>query len=177
MENFIDDMVTFDPLYVVDESMDLLLPTMSKYNEDYQRRLRMYVSRERETEYVLEMIPSNQIGICLVYNLFEFRPLEVIKNYLTEIHKKLRDGGTVIITINDCDNEKAVRLVENHYCCYTPGTLVKTMAESLGFKILYHWNWGGPSSWIELQKPGTITSLRGGQSLAKIIHKSVAESK
>ena len=75
-----------------------------------------------------------------------------------------------MMTFNDCDNEKAVRLAENYYACYTPGYLVKSVAERIGFELYFIWNDNSPTTWIELQKPGTLTTLRGGQALAKLVH-------
>ena len=81
------------------------------------------------------------------------------------------------MTINDCERDKAVMLVEQHFCCYTPGYLVCDLAESLGYEIILTWNDKGPSTWLELKKPGNFESVRGGQTLAKPIPKPVAESK
>lgn len=77
-----------------------------------------------------------------------------------------------MMTFNDCDNEKAVRLAENYYACYTPGRLVRAMAEQIGYEIYFVWNDNVPTTWIELQRPGTLATLRGGQTLAKIVHKT-----
>jgi hypothetical protein len=115
--------------------------------------------------------------MCLSFYLFNFRPLEIIKKYLTEIYKKLKPGGVLIMTINDCDREKAVRLVENYFACYTPGYLILDLVQSMGFEVISTWNNDGPSTWIELRNTGTLTSLRGGQTLAKIVSKDVANSK
>jgi hypothetical protein len=82
-----------------------------------------------------------------------------------------------IITINDCDRDKAVDLVERHFCCYTPGSLVEHMVQSIGFEIEFKWHHDGPSTWLELRRPGQLHTLRGGQTLAKILPKPVAESK
>ena len=164
-------MVGLDPLYLVDTHYDLLTPCMEKYPEAYQRRLRPYVINERATVPILHKIPDNQFGACLVYNFFNFRPLEVIKRYLEEILQKLRPGGTLIMTINDCDRDKGVMLVEQHYTCYTPGYLIINLAQSLGYELVIKWHDDGPSTWIELKRPGDLTSLRGGQTLAKIMPK------
>lgn len=169
LETFIYDMVSFDPLYIIDESYELLEPTIKKFPEQYQRRLRPYVINERQPDPMLVKIPNGQFGLCLAYHLFNFRPLEIIKRYLVEIYQKLKPGGILIMTFNDCDREKAVLLVEQHFACYTPGYLVKDMAVSLGFEIVYSWNDTGPSTWLELRKPGTLTTLKGGQSFAKVV--------
>jgi len=177
LEKFVEDMVGFDPLYLVAQQHDLLVPAFEKFPEEYQRRLRLYTVREDIDSEILEKVPNGQIGLCLVYNFFEFKPFEIVRKYLIEIYQKLKPGGTLIMTFNDCDRDKAVKLAEQHYACYTPGFMVRQFAATVGYDQIYSWNNNGPTTWLELRKPGTLTSLRGGQTLAKIVHKSVAESK
>jgi hypothetical protein len=62
-------------------------------------------------------------------------------------------------------------LAESNFCCYTPGYLVTQLAETLGYEIRFQWHDGGPSTWLELQRPGKSETLRGGQALAKIMPK------
>jgi SAM-dependent methyltransferase len=169
LETFTYDMVSLDPLYIIDESYELLEPTIVKFPAQYQRRLRPYVINERQPDPILIKIPDGQFGLCLVYHLFNFRPLEIIKRYLIEILQKLKPGGILVMTFNDCDREQAVMLVEQHFACYTPGYLVKDLVVSLGYEILYSWHDGGPSTWLELRKPGTLTTVKGGQSFAKVV--------
>ena len=177
LEKFVEDMVGFDPLYLIAQQHDLLVPAYERFPEEYQRRLRLYVVREDLDHEILEKIPNNQIGFCLVYNFFEFKPFEIVRKYLTEIYQKLKPGGTLIMTFNDCDRDKAVKLAEQHYACYTPGAMIQQFAATVGYNQVFSWNNNGPTTWLELRKPGTLTSLRGGQTLAKIVHKSVAKSK
>lgn len=177
LEKFVEDMVGYDPLYLVAQKHDLLVPAFERFPEEYQRRLRLYTVREELDNEILEKVPNEQIGLCLVYNFFEFKPFEIVRKYLSEIYQKLKPGGTLIMTFNDCDRDKAVKLAEQHYACYTPGVLVQQFATTVGYNQIFSWNNNGPTTWLELRKPGTLTSLRGGQTLAKIVHKSVAESK
>jgi SAM-dependent methyltransferase len=170
-EPYINDLLASDPLYLVDESHDLLLPAMSQFNEQYQQRLRTYAINERAGEQILGKLPNAQFGLVFVYNFFNFRPFEIIRTYLTEIYQKLRPGGTLVMTFNDCDRDKGVILVEQHFCCYTPGYLVRELAQSIGYRVTFGWTDQGPTTWLELQKPGNFVSLRGGQALAKIIPK------
>ena len=176
-ESFIHDLLASDPLYLVDESHDLLEPAMGQFNEQYRQRLRPYTILERSGETILGQLPKSQFGLVLAYNFFNFRPFEVLRQYLTEIYQKLRPGGVLVMTFNDCDRAKAVMLVEQHYCCYTPGYLVRELAQSLGYEIAFVWTDQGPSTWLELRRPGERPSLRGGQALAKILPKPIAESK
>ena len=173
LETFIRNMVSFDPLYLVDRNETMLFPSTLEFPELYQRRLRYYTIDEYDqSKSILERLPDNQFGVCLAYNFFNFKPIPVIERYLTEIFAKLKPGGKLMMTFNDCDNEKAVRLAESYYACYTPGRMVKDIAQRVGYEIYFIWNNGGPSTWVELQKPGTLTTLRGGQALAKIVHKT-----
>jgi SAM-dependent methyltransferase len=170
-EIYINELLASDPLYLVDESRDLLQPAMSQFNEQYQQRLRPYTINERNSDKILEKLPDGQFGLVFAYNFFNFRPFEIIRKYLAEIYEKLRPGGSLVMTFNDCDRSKGVMLVEQHFCCYTPGYLVRELAQSLGYRVTFSWTDQGPSTWLELQKPGEFLSLRGGQALAKIIPK------
>jgi len=170
-EPYVNHMVGCDPLYVVDVKHELLAPAISQYNENYQQRLRPYVVSEREDHEILHSLPNEQFGFIFAYNFFNFRPFEIIRRYLQEAYEKLQPGGVIVMTFNDCDRDKAVMLVEQHFCCYTPGYLVLDLAKSMGFEPVLVWHDGGPSTWLELKKPGEFVSIRGGQSLAKIIPK------
>ena len=170
-ETYINELVASDPLYLVDESHDLLVPALSQFNEHYQQRLRTYAINERSGEEILGKMPDGQFGLVFAYNFFNFRPFEIIRTYLAEIYQKLRPGGMLVMTFNDCDRAKGVMLVEQHFCCYTPGYLIRELAQSLGYRVTFSWTDQGPSTWLELQKPGNFVSLRGGQALAKIIPK------
>lgn len=173
LETFIQHMVSFDPLYLVDQSEDMLFPCTLEFPEQYRRRLRPVVVDERNNPVpILERLPDGQFAMCLAYNFFEFKPIAVIERWLEEIFVKLKPGGRLMMTFNDCDNEKAVRLAENYYACYTPGRLVKSVAQRIGYEIYFIWNDNLPTTWIELQKPGVLSTLRGGQALAKVVHKT-----
>jgi hypothetical protein len=171
IEKFVEDMVGYDPLYLVDQEHDLLVPAFDRFPEEYQRRLRLYTVRENVDSEILDKIPHSQFGFCLAYNFFEFKPFEIVRKYMTEVYQKLKPGGTFIMTFNDCDRDKAVKLAEQRYACYTPGSLVRELATTIGYTQNFSWDNDGPTTWLELRKPGVLTSLRGGQSLAKIIKK------
>lgn len=177
LEPFILDMVSLDPLYLVDERHDLLKPCMRQFPEIYQQRLRPYIIDEFADRPILEKLPDQQFGVVLAYNYFNYRPFELIKKYMMEIYSKLRPGGVFICTYNDCDRSAAVQLVEKQFACYTPGFLIVSLAESLGFETVFTHHENGASTWTEFKKPGQRTTQRGGQTLAKILPKQLAKSK
>jgi len=175
-ETFINDLVGLDPLYLVDWSDDLLTPSLSNFNSEYQNRLRVYIEPPTSTD-VLSTMPNNQLGLCVAFNFFEYTPIEVLENYLENIFKKLRPGGTLAMTFNDCDRAHCVALTEKNFCFYTPGKRVKAAAKRIGYQQQFTWNDTQNLTWLELRKPGELESLKGGQTLAKILPKTLAKSK
>jgi len=175
MELFILNMVGHDPLYLVDESHDLLEYAMDHWNKGYRNRLREYHIEETFDQPILDKLPNGQFGFVLAYNYLNYRPYEIIKKYLEEIYQKLKPGGVLAFTFNDCDHWLAMQNVEQGLACYTPGNLIKGYAAYLGFEQVFQFQEEHSSSvWLELKKPGELTSLRGGGSLAKILPKPVA---
>jgi hypothetical protein len=177
LETWIHHMVSCDPLYLVDEDYELLKPTLTQFNEIYQHRLRPYVLREDQEQDILWQLPDDQFGLVLAWGYFDHRPFEVIRRYLIELYKKMRAGGVLLMTYNDCDRWPGVVAAEVGTGLYTPGSFIKDFAESVGFETVFNYNEDGTWTWIEFRKPGESTSLRGGQALAKIIPKPIAESK
>lgn len=170
VESFVKDLVGLDPLYLVDYSEELLAPAHKLFPDEYQRRLRMYY-QDPTSKHLLDFLPSNQFGLCLAFNFFEFTPIEVLEQYLKSIFKKLRPGGVLAMTFNDCDRAHCVALVEKNFCFYTPGRRVKAIARSIGYRQMFEWTDTGNLTWLELRKPGDLKSNRGGQTLAKIMQK------
>jgi SAM-dependent methyltransferase len=168
-ESWIDHMVPLDPLYVIDLNLALLDPARSRFHENYQRRLRLLAVREYLGREILRDVPSNQLGYALILNFFNYRPLEVIYQYLEEIYHKLRPSGAVLFTFNDCDRAHGVALAERNFMTYTPGRLLLERVRDLGFVVTDHHTGDMDVAWLELQRPGKFRTLRGGQNLARIV--------
>lgn len=169
LDKFIEEMVPMDPLYLVDTHQDLLTPSIQKFTVEYQRRLRPYVIDDRQLGPIMNQLPDNQFGFVFAFNFFNFRPLELIQRYLTELHAKLRPGGTLIMTYNNCDRSHGVGLAERNWMLYTPKRLILEHAADLGFELAESYDGQGDASWLEFKRSGDIESLRGGQTLAKIV--------
>ena len=169
LETFVEEMVPMDPLYLVDTHQELLNPSIQKFTVEYQRRLRPYVIDDRQPGEIMNKLPNNQFGFVFAFNFFNFRPLELIQRYLTELHSKLRPGGTLIMTYNNCDRSHGVGLAERNWMLYTPKRLILEHALALGYELADECDASGDVSWLELKRSGDIDSLRGGQTLAKII--------
>ena len=168
IDDWIDLLVSLDPLYIVDEHLELLNATKSKWNSIYQSRLRYSIISD-DSDVIFKSVPENQIGFILAIDFFNFKPFDVIKTYISEIYNLLKPGGIFIFTFNNCDFANSIRNFENILYSYTPGTLVKSMIELIGFEIIDGFTDSNYNlSWLEIKKPGSMDSIRGGQCLAKI---------
>jgi len=172
LETFIEDMVPLDPLYVLDHSEELLKPTVGKFTPEYQRRLRKYIIDDGQPGEILGNLPANQFGAIFAYHFFNHKPLELIYRYFDELYNKLRPGGHLIATYNNCDLAHGVIRAESAWMLYTPKRLILDHAYRLGFELVLAYDGAGDVSWLELRKPGDLASLRGGQTLARIVAKA-----
>lgn len=166
--DFINQVVDCDPMYIVDHSMDLLTTATQKFPKLYQTRLRPLTVDDYADPPYLRLVPEAQIGFCLAFYFFNFKPIDVIKQYFREIFIKLKPGGYFVFTYNNCDYSHAVALIENNYGSYTTSSDILTLLTEIGFEVLYQQNDKFELAWVECKKPGEFVSLRGGQVLAKI---------
>lgn len=172
LEQWVGHLVSNDPLYLVDETHELLQPAIEQFTPQYKNRLRIYTIRETLETEMFRALPDGQFGMILAYNYFNYKPFEYIQAYLNELHMKLRPGGTLLMTYNDCDRWKGVLAAETRSALYTPGSLILEWAKNLEFEIAHTYHDGGPWTWIEFRKPGEWESLRGNQTLAKVLPKN-----
>jgi len=168
INNFVDSMVDSDPLYIADHTTGLLEPVKKLWNAEFQSRIR-YLLIDDSSDIIFKKLPTNQFGFIVYSGFFDFKPFEIIKKYLLESMKLLKPGGVIIFTYNNCDVPSAVQNVENHFNCYTPGRLLKDFISGLGFELLHSTSSSSGLNWLEIKKPGKLSSIKGGQTLGKII--------
>lgn len=160
----------FDPLYILDLDDTLLLPSRQMFNDTYQSMLQYRTFTESDQEQILSSLPENQLGFVLAFNFFDYRPLPIIKRYLNEIWTKLRPGGRVLFTFNDCDVSDNTKLFEKHkFMCYTPRRLLRDIYEKIGFIELEYHKSHTNCAWLMLSRPGEIFSYKGGQTLQTVV--------
>jgi hypothetical protein len=172
LESYIEDMVPLDPLYVLDHDTELMRPSIGKFTPEYQRRLREYVINDWNDNPILDKLPNNQFGTIFAYHYFNHKPMPIICKFLTEFYEKLRPGGSVLMTYNNCDLAHGVIRAEHSWMLYTPRRLIEQHATNTGFELVNAYDGKGDVSWIEFRKPGDIVSIRGGQTLAKVLAKT-----
>lgn len=169
--NWLEDFRT-DPIYVVDHSQELIDPAVTNLPLLTQQRLCRYTVSEIPSLGITPVLPAEQFGVSLIYFYFNFRPLEIIYQWLNELWRITRPSGRVLFTYNDCDRSHGIQLFESRYMSFTPGRLIKEYATNLGFEILDDCYLGGDCSWLELSKPGTMITQRAAQCLAKVVARS-----
>lgn len=169
LENFVEDLVPLDPLYMLDHNVELLEKSVAIFPPEYQRRLRLYAVDDYRGFPAMTQLPNSQFGLIFAYNYFNYKPIDVVQQYLEELFTKLRPGGVLLFTYNNCNQWHGVALAEKSFMSYIPGHRLCINAENIGYEIVHAHNGQGDISWLELKKPGMITSHRGGQSVAKII--------
>ena len=173
---WLENLVALDPMYFADTHWELLAPVIDQYTPEYQRRIRRHVIEEYTDQPVFKNLPQQQFGFVYAFGYFNFKPLKIIRQYLHEVFGLLRTGGTFLFSFNNCDHQNAVGLTEHHFCCYTPGRLVYEYALELGYEIVHEGSVDGANTWVELKKPGIMTTIRGGQALAAIVNKPIPVS-
>jgi len=170
--NLTHTMVSLDPLYLIDYSDVLIRPVREQFNPQYRGRLRSYVfPKDTQDQLMFSRLPQQQFGFILAYNFFDNMPISKIQQTLKECFELLKPGGSMIFTFNDCDLPHNISLVESGWKYYTPGRLVKHYLENTGFTVLKHFRETYGMAWFEVEKPGKLESIKGGQTLASIHQK------
>jgi SAM-dependent methyltransferase len=156
-----------DPLYVVDNYRDFIDSTVSRFEPEYQRRLRPFLTKEHD----LTALPQLQFGFVFCWNFLNYRSLDTIKDYLRSIKDLLRPGGVFMFSYNNGDLHESAGYAEGHWMSYIPKSMLVPMCESLGFEILAdrdHRGGGTTISWLEVKRPGTLQTVKAHQVLGEI---------
>ena len=168
-EELINEIVDCDPLYLVDQSPNLVVPAMNQFNPLYKERLAVRVSTENfSNQPFLECLPEAQLGLVLAVNFFNHQPMQIIEQYFKEIWTKLKPGGALLFTYANTENPHVARLYEKESAPYTTRTDVLNLINDTGFTIYHEIDDEFGISWFECIKPGDFSSIRGGQTLARI---------
>lgn len=163
---FTTHLVAGDPLYVVDAHQEFLDSTLNKFNEGYQRRIRPYLIKDHD----FSSLPSSQFGFVFSWNHFNYLGLDTIKHCLQQVYQLLKPGGVMLFSYNNGDLPDSADYAEKYYMTYMPKTLLIPMCEMIGFDVIDSQDFTPAVSWIEIKKPGELTTVKAHQVLGTIKH-------
>ena len=159
-----EHLVASDPLYIFDKYQEFLDSTNSKFPGEYQRRLRKY----KNIDYDFSMLPQNQFGFIFSWSHFNYVSLDTITQVLKGVKNLLRPGGVFLFSYNDGDTPEGAGLAEGFAQTYLPKSILIPTCEGLGFEIVQSFNELPNINWMEIRRPGTLTTVKAHQVMGKI---------
>jgi SAM-dependent methyltransferase len=163
-------LVASDPLYIADIFEEFLQSAIQQFEPIYQGRVRKYIVKDF---YKIANLPKNQFSFIFSYNFFNYLSLDSVKQLLIQSFDWLRPGGKIIFTYNNADLPAAAAYAENYFMTYVPKSILQPMAESLGYTTTFSFDFDPAFSIIEFQKPGTLKSIKLGQTVGEIKTKNL----
>lgn len=160
-------LVGCDPLYLVDVHQEFLISSLEQFSEEYRRRVRTYKINDID----LDCLPQNQFGFVFAWYVFNFMTADMIDLYLGEIMKVLRPGGIAMFSYNNAERPHAANFVETGFMSYMPKTYLLRQLKKYGFEILASHDLETAVSWVEIKKPGELSTVKAHQAMASIIHR------
>jgi hypothetical protein len=187
----INSMVASDPLYLASSNMSDLYRIISTYPDVYQRRVRLYDI----TNFDLSLLPQSQFGFILCWDFLNYVLFDRIESYLRLMFNLLRPGGVLMFSYNNCNIESSAALVDSKQACWANSDQMKKLAQSVGFEIVatydleskytstptwtildetipdphrHDWKTNSWTSWIEVRRPGTLTTIKLGQAMGTV---------
>ena len=160
-------MVAADPLYITDHYRDFLESAVKDFPEEYQRRVRPYLTKDAN----LSMLPQGQFSFVFCWNFLNYRSLDTVKEYLKSVKELLRPGGVFMFSYNNGDMHECAGYAEGYWMSYIPKSLLVPMCESLGYEVISAQEARGEGtaiSWIELKKHGELNTVKAHQVLGEI---------
>lgn len=160
-------MVAADPLYITDHYREFLESAPAQFPEEYQRRLRTYLTRDTD----LSMLPQSQMAFVFCWNFLNYRSLDTVKEYLKSVRDLLRPGGVFMFSYNNGDRSKQAGYAEGFWMSYLPKSMLVPLCESLSFEVIHTHDISGEGtdvSWIEIKKPGELATVKANQVMGEI---------
>lgn len=157
-------LIASDPLYIADIFDEFLVTAVDQFEPVYRGRVRKYLIKD----FNIPGLPINQFGFIFSYNFFNYVSLDTVKQYLIRAFEWLRPGGIMLFTYNNADMPAAATYAENYYMSYVPKSMLIPLCESLGYQIIQTHDSEPAVSWIEIRKPGELSTIKAGQALGEI---------
>lgn len=167
------DLVANDPLYLCDFSQSNIENVSNQFNEIYNRRLRKYILND----YELHQLPHNQFGFIFSWMVFNYANFVTVSHYLERMIRLLRPGGHFLFSYNNCDLLDSCLVAEAGSMSYVTKRNLIEICKKFGYEIIdlvdvpnsdYHVKY---VSWIELRKPGELSTVKRRQVMGAIHQK------
>jgi SAM-dependent methyltransferase len=157
-------LIASDPLYIADIFDEFLVTAVSQFEPVYRGRVRKYLIKD----FSIPGLPVKQFGFIFSYNFFNYVSIDTLKQYLIQALDWLRPGGVMLFTYNNADVPAAATYAENYYMSYVPKNMLIPLCESLGYQVIQTHDSEPAVSWIEIRKPGELSTIKAGQALGEI---------
>jgi len=157
-------LVAGDPLYLTDVHQEFLDSAIKDYPIEYQRRTRPYLIKNGD----YSILPQNQFGFIFSWNYFNYLTVDSIKSALKQAYSLLRPGGVFMFSYNNGDMPAGAAYAESYFMSYVPKSLLIPACQQAGFEIVYSKDCEPAISWVELQKPGELSTVKAHQALGII---------
>ena len=177
-KEWIDCMVTSDPLYLTDSAEDRaviiqLTNLISEYPLQYQNRLRLY----SVTGHDFSALPKSQFSIIVCWDFLNYIELASIAEYMRQMFTLLRAGGVFMFSYNNCDIVESASLAAGNGMSWATARAIKQLCNDIGYEVIAFEDHETSDahithvSWCEIRKPGKLTSIKAHQVAGKILEK------
>lgn len=169
----IHSMLACDPLYLAGGDSTALREIIKVFPEQYQRRVGIYEIKNQD----LSILPQNQFGLVLCWDILNYCTLDTIQHYLKEFIKILRPGGVLFFSYNNCDIEKSAENAEHLLAGWASTRLIKKLISDVGFEIISFNDYPADDflntwvSWAEIKKPGELSTVKRSQAQGLVMRK------
>jgi len=167
-----ENMVSLDPLYLCDFDQSFIDQTSSKFNDQYNMRLRKYLIQN----HTLDFLPQGQIGFMIAWLMFNYTGNDYVVTYLKNILNCLRSGGVFMFSYNNCDILESCQDYEANKSNYQSKKNLIKLCQEIGYEIIESVDLPNNDelkyvSWMKVKKPGQLTTIKRHQVLGQLLEK------
>lgn len=162
-------LISYYLLYMVDTDRDLLIKKYNSIENSVQPRVKFHtVPSWHDLDWATKLgynehqmhwgVPMGQMGLVVVWNLFERFNLYAAENFLTQVKPLLRPGGQVFFNMFDADSSNAAAFISDGKIGGMNRAQIDALALKLGMEISMWVNRGSDLISVLLSMPGVLQS-------------------
>ena len=168
--DYSDVLVVNDPLYFCDHQLEFINNVTGHFNDVYSKRIRKYVIKDHN----LTQLPQGQFGFVFCWMMLNYVNSATLESYLRSIFDLLRPGGVLVFSYNNTELAESAQISENGKMHSILKRNLITLAERIGYTVMSTVDMPNSDpiirniSWIEIQKPGLLNSIKLAQAIGTI---------